>query len=287
MPFRFPSRWLVAGFLTASAFGLNGCNKLRLGYEYADWLVIYSVEDNFDLDKPQAIRLKEDVAAYFHWHRTQMMPAYSDFLTYIADGVRDGLRPAEVDTGYARYKSLYKRTMEPVAEKSVTLLESLSPDQVDAWLDLQRRKNRKLRKEFSGSPEERLEHRYNKIVDEMEDWTGRLSGEQKNKIKVLNATLPWNGNLWLDMREKVQDHLAELLKKKAPLTELRDYLKTYYLETDALRSPEYGVKYHAFETRLRILIYQVHNILTVEQKMHFIQQVEKQAQDFRALSKQE
>jgi hypothetical protein len=286
MSFRFPPS-LACAALVAVALALSGCNKLKLGYEYADWLVIYSVEDNFDLDRTQRGHLKEDVDAYFLWHRAQMLPAYADFLTYVADSVRNGLRPAEIDTGYNRYRVLYKRTLEPVAEKSVNLLAALTPEQVDAWLEKQRKKNQKLRKDFSGSVEEKLDHRYHKIVDEMEDWTGRLSKEQKNKIKVLNATMPWNGTLWLDMREKVQEHLAELLKKKAPQEELRSYLTTYFLETDSLRSEEYRVKNKEFETRLRTLIYVIHNLLTPEQKRHFIQQVEKLARDFRVMSKQE
>ncbi|HKP97050.1 MAG TPA: DUF6279 family lipoprotein [Fibrobacteria bacterium] len=290
MSFRLSAKWkgsvvLAAG--AALALALAGCNKLKLGYEYADWLMVYSVEDNFDLDKAQRSRLKEDVDGYFRWHRTQMLPVYADFLAFVADSVRNGLRPSEVDSGYARYKALFKRTMEPVTDKSVNLLSALTPQQVDDWLEKQRKKNQKLRKEFSGSIEDRLDHRFHKIVDEMEDWTGRLTKEQKTKIKALNATLPWNGNLWLDMREKVQEHLGELLKKKAPQAELRGYLSTYYLETDSLRSEEYRIKNKEFETRLRTLIYVIHNTLTYEQKRHFIQQVEKLERDFRALSKQE
>jgi hypothetical protein len=285
MSFRFP-RWPAAA-LFAAALALSGCNKLKLGYEYADWLVSYSVEDNFDLDKLQRGRLKDDVGGYFRWHRKEMLPAYADFLTYVADGVRKGLRPEDIDTGYARYQALYRRTLEPVTDKSVTLLASLTPEQVNAWLDKQRKKNQKLRKDFSGSLQEKLDHRYGKIVDEMEDWTGRLTKEQKAKIKTLNATLPWNGNLWLDTRESVQEHLAELLKKKAPQSELRGYLETYYLNPDSLRSEAYRTQYQAFETRLRTLIFVIHNMLNPEQKRRFIQQVEKLAQDFRTMSTQE
>lgn len=285
MSFRLPP-WSAAA-LFAAALALSGCNKLKLGYEYADWLASYSVEDNFDLDKLQRGRLKDDVQGYFRWHRKEMLPAYADFLAYVADGVRKGLRPEDIDAGYTRYKTLYRRTLEPVTGKSAALLASLSPEQVDAWLERQRKKNQKLRKEFSGSPQEKFDHRYGKIVDEMEDWTGRLSQEQKAKIKTLNATLPWNGILWLDLREKVQEHLADRLKKKAPQSELRTYLETYYLEPDSLRTEAGRAQYQAFETRLRTMIFVIHNILTPEQKRRFIQQVEKLAQDFRNMSTQE
>ena len=284
MAFRF--RPLLVGAAIA-ALSLSGCNKIGLVYEYADKLVLYNVEDNFDLDKVQRARLKEDVAAYFHWHRKQLLPEYASFLAYVADSLRDGLRSIEIDSGYQRYKALYLATMEPVTDKSLALLEGLSPEQIDAWIDKQHKKNQKQRKDFSGSLQERLDHRYKKIIDEMEDWTGRLTKEQKAKIKILNGTLPWNGGLWLDLKEQVQEHLAGMLKQKAAAAEVRGYLASYYLTTDSLRSDEFRIKNREFEKRLCTLIYMIHNTLSTEQKRRFIQQVEKLAQDFRAMSQQD
>ena len=283
MKFRIDIRFLVA--ILALAF--TSCNKLKLGYEYADWLVTYSVEDNFDLDKPQRALLKEEVNAYFHWHRKQMLPIYAEFAAWIADSARNGIKPAEVDAGYARYRVLYRKTMEPVVEKSVDMLASLTPEQVDQWLERVRKKNAKMRKSFSGSPEERLEHRFVKIVDELEDWTGKLSKDQKARIKALNSTLPWNGSLYLELRETVQDHLADMLKKKSPKDEIRVYLSEYFLDTDSLKSEEYRIKSREFSVRMRIMVNQVYNMLTSEQKRRFIQQVDKLARDFLVLSQQE
>jgi hypothetical protein len=295
MSFRIPS-WLARrpgpaalslAVLSVLTLALTGCNKLKLGYEYADWFVTYSVEDNFDLDKPQRTQLKDDVHAYFRWHRKELLPVYADFGDWIANRARNGVHPSEVDSGYHRYRELYRRTLEPTVEKSANLLVSLTPEQVDQWLERVRKKNAKQRREFSGSLDERLDHRYGKIIDELEDWTGKLSKEQRNRIKVLNRTLPWNSGLRLEMREKFQERLAEILKKKAPREEVQGYLAQYVLDTDSLKSEEYRVKCREFETRLRTMVFQIHNILTPEQKRRFIQQVEKLARDFRALSAQD
>lgn len=277
-------RSLAAAF---AAIALSGCNKIGLLYDYADKLVLYKVEDDFDLGKAQRVRLKADVEGYFQWHRKSLLPAYADFLSYIVDSARVGLRPDEVDSGYRRYQELYRRTMEPVAEKSAAMLLSLSPDQIDRWIERQRKKNRKLRKDFSGSQPERLEHRAKKIIDELEDWTGRLSKEQKEKIRALNGSMPWNGILWLDLREKVQERVAEMAKRKAPADSLRAYLAEYYLGDEKLKSEEFRARYREFEMRLKSFIYAVRNLLTEEQRARFLQQVEKLAQDFRTRSQQE
>jgi hypothetical protein len=266
---------------------LSGCNKIGLLYDYADKLVIYNVEENFDLDKAQRARLKEDVEAYFQWHRKAMLPAYAEFLAFVADSARDGLRPDEIEAGYERYRDLYRRTMEPVAEKSASLLLGLTPEQIDGWIEKQRKKNRKSRKDMSGSPQERLEHRGKKTIDEMEDWTGRLAKEQKERIKALNGTLPWNGILALDLREKVQEEVAAMAKRRAPADSLRAYLALYYTGNESLKSAEFRQRYRDFERRLRTIILMIHNILTEEQKARFLQQVEKLAQDFRTRSQAE
>jgi hypothetical protein len=275
---------LAAAF---AAIALSGCNKIGLLYDYADKLVLYKVEDDFDLDKAQRVRLKADVEGYFQWHRKSLLPAYADFLSYIVDSARVDLRPDEIDSGYQRYQALYRRTMVPVAEKSAALLLSLSPDQIEGWIERQRKKNRKLHKDFSGSQPERLEHRPKKIIDELEDWTGRLSKEQKEKIRALNGAVPWNGILWLDLREKVQERVAEMAKRKAPADSLRAYLAEYYLGDGNLKSEEFRERYREFEQRLKAFIYAVRNLLTEEQRARFLQQVEKLAQDFRTRSQQE
>lgn len=287
MYFRSPRMSLAAVLAAILALSFTSCNKLKLGYEYADWLVTYSVEDNFDLDKPQRAMLKEEVNAYFHWHRRQILPIYAEFATWVADSARNGIKPAEVDSGYARYRILHRKTMEPVVDKAVNLLVTLTPEQVDQWLERVRKKNAKLRKSFSGSPEERLAHRYGKIVDELEDWTGKLTKEQKARIKAMNRSLPWNGDYYLELRETVQDRLADMLKKKAPKEEVRNYLSEYFLETESLKSAEYKAKSREFGTRMRTMVHQVYNVLTSEQKRRFIHQVEKLAQDFQVLSQQE
>ena len=217
MGFRIRPLVLGAALL---ALSLSGCNKIGFVYDFADKLLLLNLEDNFDFDKTQRARLKEDVEAYFAWHRKTMLPEYADFLQYVADSARNGLRPAEVDSGFRRYQVLYRETMEPLAGKAASLLLGLSPEQIDAWLEKQHKKNQKLRKDFSGSLQERLEHRGKKTIDELEDWTGRLTKEQRARILALNATLPRNGNLWLDLRERVQDSAAAMARRKAPADSL-------------------------------------------------------------------
>lgn len=285
MAFRIPVRLLV--FTSVLLLGLCGCSKLKLGYEYADWMVIYSVEDNFDLEKLQRTRFKEDVESYFRWHRKAMLPLYADLLSGASDSLAKGLKSEGIDSTYGRFKVLYRKTMEPTVDKAVNLLVSLSPAQVDEWAAKQQKKQQKLRKDFSGSRDEQLERRYEKTVDHLEDWTGKLSKDQKKQIRELSRGLPWNGHLWMDHREKVQARLAVLLKAKAPREEVRAFIEDYFINPEHLRSKEYNARIKESEGKLRMMITRIHQILTPEQKKHFRTRLDLLAQDFRKMSKQE
>jgi hypothetical protein len=275
--------------LVAAAFCLllGGCNKLRLGYEYADWLVIYSVEDNFDLEKPQRIAFKNDVEKYFRWHRKAMLPQYADLLSRASDSLGKGLRPAGIDSAYAAFKRLRRETMEPTLDGSVDLLLSLTPAQVDAWHAKQQKKNQKLRKDFSGTLEERLERRYEKTVDELEDWTGRLNKVQKKQIREMSRSLPWNGHHWLENRQRMQDSLAALLRAKAPRDDIRRLLEDYFIHPERLRSPEYQAAFETSEAGIRRMIVRIHTLLTPQQKKHLRGLVDNLAQDFLKMSRQD
>lgn len=290
MAFRFPRRlpaWVVPALAATSLLLLTSCSKLKLGYEYADWMVLYAVEDNFDLEKVQRNRFKDEVETYFRWHRKTMLPVYADFLSGVSDSLGKGMKPEGLDSGYARYKSLYKQTMEPTVDKAVNLLMGLAPAQVDQWVEKQQKKNAKLRKEFSGSLDERLERRFEKTVDELEDWTGKLSKDQKKQMRTLSRGLPWNGHLWIEFRENVQAKLAGLLKAKAPRAEVRKFIEDYFLYPERVRSEEYNVRMKETEVKTRALILQTIKILTPQQRAHFRTRLDLLAQDFRKMSRQE
>jgi hypothetical protein len=254
---------------------VSACTKLRLGYEYADLLIVYFLDDNFDLNKEQRAQAKATVANYFQWHRKQMLPAYSQFLTQVTD---------KFDSCYKTYKALKRSSLVPVVEGGLTFLQGLSPEQIDAWAEKQQKKSLKLRRDFSGNMEDRLQTRYEKMVDELEDWTGPLLLDQRLKIKALNGILPWNGNFWLDNRDDFYLRLQTQLRLKAGEPVLRKILEDYYLHPDKVRSREYQLRSREFEDKLRTLVLAVYKMLTPHQKQYFITRVEKLVMDFNKLN---
>ena len=118
MGFRIRPLVLGAALL---ALSLSGCNKIGFVYDFADKLLLLNLEDNFDFDKTQRARLKEDVEAYFAWHRKTMLPEYADFLQYVADSARNVQEPVKNHTTGVITAA---RTATMMARKTATVIGS-------------------------------------------------------------------------------------------------------------------------------------------------------------------
>jgi hypothetical protein len=269
--------------LLSLVFVLAGCNKIRLTYQYADWMVLYSVRDNFDLNSEQSEQLSQEVDDYFLWNRKEMLPLYARYLHASAEKIRSGLDSATYDSGYAEFRALYRQSLLPVVDKAQTLLLSLEPDQIDAYAKTLKKKNDKLRREISRPREEILEKRYLKSIKAIEDWTGPLSVDQKARLKPLNDAMPWTGDIWLANREKVQAELIDLLKTKAGAAKLRPFLEDYFLDGEKLRSPVYLARSREYQAGLKRYLLELRSILTPAQLERLLEQMKTLANDFDVL----
>jgi hypothetical protein len=266
-------------------FLISGCNKIRLGYEYGDWLVMFSIKGSIDPDRAQLEILKQDVKNYFLWNRRAMLPRYADFLQGAVEGLRAGANPDQYDSAHREYRRLYRETLVPVVSKAQNLLLSLSPGQVDAYAKRLKKKNDKLRKDFEAAPEELRERRYRKTLAGIEDWTGKLGPEQRSRVREMSFALPWNGGHWLDGREKSQAEMLGILRGSRDSLQLRRFLEDYFLHPENLRSPEFQSRYAEYENGIRDFILGLFAVLTPRQKDRVFSQLEELARDFRKMSR--
>jgi hypothetical protein len=266
-------------------FLISGCNKIRLGYEYGDWLVMFSIKGSIDPDRAQLEILKQDVEDYFLWNRRAMLPRYADFLQGAVEGLRAGANPDQYDSAYRKYRRLYRETLVPVVDKAQNLLLSLSPGQIDAYAKRLKKKNDKLRKDFRAPMEELRERRYRKTLAGIEDWTGRLGSEQRSRVREMSLALPWNGGHWLDNREKSQAEMLGILRGSRDSLQLRRFLEDYFLHPENLRSPEFQSRYAEYENGIRDFILGLFAVLTPRQKERVFSQLEALARDFRKMSR--
>ena len=56
------------------------CSTVKLGYNNADWILPYMIDDYFDLNSEQESFVKEKIESHLDWHRNTELPRYSRFI---------------------------------------------------------------------------------------------------------------------------------------------------------------------------------------------------------------
>src|SRR5262245_34267393 len=57
-----------------------GCSSVRVSYNNADTLLVYTLDNYFDLNKPQQQLVRERVRGLMEWHRATQLREYADVI---------------------------------------------------------------------------------------------------------------------------------------------------------------------------------------------------------------
>ncbi|HBX36808.1 MAG TPA: DUF3549 domain-containing protein, partial [Pseudohongiella sp.] len=69
------------------AFGLVGCSSTKVAYRYADWGIVWWVEDYVSLTADQKQQLNNDIAQLRQWHCSAELPRYQAWLDELESDV--------------------------------------------------------------------------------------------------------------------------------------------------------------------------------------------------------
>lgn len=273
--------WLL---VLAAALALAGCTRIAymnaaLAYRNAESLLAWTVDDYVDLGPEQEEWLDARLADHLAWHRANEMPRYRQFL--IAAGERLLARPAEQDVAalYDEVHAHYVRSVEHVIPDIAEFLLRLDAAQVAQMEKRFAEANRKLVKESAhGTPEERRAEAVKRAIGHLEQWTGRLTLEQRAVVAVRRGAFP----------DMLEDRLADRRYRQAEFVALarsRDRarmaseLHRLLVDTDAWRRPIYRDKLaHAQRLTFR-MIAELAATLTPAQRRHLQERVDDYAEE--------
>ncbi|BBA33197.1 uncharacterized protein sS8_1235 [Methylocaldum marinum] len=240
----FFQRWRLMIVLGA-VLALMSCASVRLGYNHADTLLIYRLDQYLDLEKPQKSLAKDRIAALLAWHRATQLHAYSALLEDIRTKVNGSITPSEVAKFQQRIRNNLETLGERAAPEVARLALTLKPAQV-AWV---RRKlsddNAKFRKKFGYSntgSHNNLGDRAKQFTKRAEFWLGKLTDEQNSLIRQAIAVRN-NGNYtWADEREARQRDFLVLLsnirERKPDERVAATWVRTYFAELAEQPDPQ-------------------------------------------------
>ncbi len=274
--------------MTLAALLLTGCTATRLAYNQAPTLSYWWIDKYVDLNEAQSVKTREDVGAFFRWHRRQELPTYANLLRQWQGMTPDNVTAAQACAQFEDIRQRLDRAAAETVEPLARLALQLNAEQLDNLKEQQAKSNEEFEKDFlRGSPEQRLRKRVDKAVDRAESFYGTLGTDQRALVRNLLQQSPFDP----------QRTQAERLRRQADLLQtVRDAQATPAKAEQLVRehiarirqSPAPG--YDAYNQELvRAGCAQfaaLHNSTTPEQRAKAVIALKRYENDVRTLSAQ-
>ena len=242
--------------------------SLKLMYQYADWMLIWSIDDYFDLNFQQRAFLDEKIEEQLLWHRRHELPVYATFLRQLQQKGQDGLTASEIDWVYENIYRLRKNIVQQVAADSSFFLAQLKEDQILYLESYLAKQNKTDQHRLEQSPEKRLQNQAEKIIDFVEEWFGRLTADQKRQITHLSRSLPDIQESRIKFRLQRQREFAALLRSDSDAATIEAQLLKWYLDLEAGYPPEYRQVVLDAHKHVKVMILAIDKLLTPQQRQH-------------------
>ncbi len=270
--------------LTAGTL-LAGCSATALIYDNLPWLVRGQVDERFDLNSAQEQQLKERIAELAAWHRREELPRYAELLRSLEDAFADGLTQAEIERFSASLRSARARLIEAAIPASTEFLLSVNRAQLEEFERTHRERMEEDRERLQLPPEEQAELRFEKTLDNLEDWFGDFDAAQREAIRELVTAFPDTYAGWLERREYQHRRFIELMSADPKPDQVEARLRDWWLsDSGGLPSAMLANRDRFWKSAFAFLL-KVDGLLTAEQRTHALDRIRGYREDFVRLSK--
>jgi hypothetical protein len=284
------SRWRGWLGATVAALLLAACSTVKLGYNNADTLLLYTVDSYLDLNREQSELVRARVQQLLAWHRATQLPAYAQLLNEVQQQIEQGqVSPEQLLALYGRMTSYLAAVGEQSAPELAQLALTLSPAQIDHFaqkLDQDTSKARRELVRFAGR--ETLDERVKRTIERSEDWLGSVSDDQQALIRRMLAARPANQAWWIEERARRQQTLVGVLRrieaeKPDPATATA-WLRSYFAQLQLPQDPVQRARILEFRRGNAEMMAGVLNSASPAQKAHLLKRLRGYAEDFTTLA---
>lgn len=223
---------IIGVLLVATALG--ACSTIKLAYNNLPELSYWWLDAYLDFDGSQTPKVRDELAQLLSWHRQNELPRVLGVLQEART-----LAPRDVSAAQAcRMADQIRERLLAVTERAEPAGTELALSLTDAQLQQLERKyaknNAEYRKEWlDRSPAEVQEKRYEKFLDRLEDFYGRLTPEQRELVRQQVAQSVFDPRLaGAERRQRQQEALALLRgfnATKPPPAEARAAIHAYVM----------------------------------------------------------
>jgi hypothetical protein len=259
---------------------LASCSTVRLVYENAETYIRWRATDYLEVDGEMAEQLDQAIAGFMAWHRANALPKYATLLLEAERRFARGLGPADLDWGYDAVMTQAREGLRVAAEKIAPLLDRLTPAQI-AHLERQLAEdNRKFAREnLRGGEGEQRKRRTERNVERLEDWVGRLSQAQIDRVAQYSARAPLLDEMRDRDHKRLQAELLALIRARQAQSRLPELAANW----ERGRDPAYSAALAAARKEYFAMALDIDKSLSAKQRERGSRKLRGYADDFRHL----
>jgi len=264
---RHPLRRFSGTLLISVALLAGGCSLMRFFWDQVPDAVVARADDWLDLDPNGERALRARVEPWLERVRREDLPRYADFLRGLAARTADGFDTADAAWAQRRVDTLYADAVQGALDWIVPTLLDLTPSQRHHLALRFRERNTRYRDTYlQVSRRDRSRAIAQRIVHQVERWTGKLDVRQVALVEDGAAKLPDNAQAWYHYRLRMQAGLLALLSKPDPRgAAVRQQLQAWLVARGARQSGDLA-QTDAFRERLAALLVRLAGTLSATQR---------------------
>jgi hypothetical protein len=261
---------------------LAGCSTVRLVYDNAETYLRWRAALYLDVDGALADELDERIAAFMAWHRAHELPKYAQLTEEATRRFDRKLQPADLVWGYDSIMTQARESLRTAAVQGAPLLDRLTSQQIQ---HLERRlteDNRRFQREnLRGSERERRRRRTERNVERLEDWVGRLSQQQLDRVAQYSERAPLLEEFRDRDHKRIQAEFLAIVRAR----EARKRLPELAVNWDRGRDPAYLAALEAARKEYFAMALDIDRSLTAQQRARAAGELRRYADDFRTLAR--
>jgi len=273
-------------FLFGLIFLIVACSSTRFIYTFVDDFIKDEVNYFLDLNDNEKVLLNQKVSEMVTWHRTAMLPKYSEFLYNIANNLEgDQYSAVKVQKFLENGRFLINETVTGITPYvSQFLVQHQTVENIKFMENrmLSRRQERIIN--LSKTKDMLYEDRLKRLISNFERFFGDLKDSQNKLLEVYARETLNDSRVRLHNRTLRQKVFIRFLKTQPNELELTNYLNKLLLEGHMITNPSY-------ETFSEISVKKFHTLLvnmmaksSITQRETIITKLINYAEDFKIVS---
>jgi len=243
-------------------------------YRHADRLVIWKVDNYFDLSSDQRTFLRARLKELLAQHRKEALPVYEEFLIDVKRKSADGISRDELDWAFARFEDLKSDLFARVVQDATGFLTTVSDGQVRYLEDVFQKERQRTDKALMVETDQRLDKRAAATLGWLKQWLGPLTPEQKQRIREWSVRLPDLQRVRVEQQRVRQQRLVQVLKSGKDPGHVAQQLREWLVFPERSATPEYRQRLDEMKERVKDMILAVDRTVTPQQRAHALHELQ-------------